>query len=99
MRPHPILTNRFNLQNIANTLNGQMSTTIPRSQSSTNILERVQPTSNTTLNSELSNNYYNPRVITHLTPELRVTYNKIMEIRRKPIYMRMQELFMEIDQL
>ena len=99
MRPHPILTNRFNLQNIVNTLNGQMSTTIPRSQSSTNILERVQPTSNTTLNSELSNNYYNPRVITQLTPELRVTYNKITEIRRKPIYMRMQELFMEIDQL
>jgi hypothetical protein len=101
MRPYPILTNRLTLQNIANSLNGQMThiRTIPRSQSSTNILESVQPTSNNTLNSELSSNYFNPRVITHLTPELRVTYNKITEIRRKPIYVRIQELFMEIDQL
>ena len=100
-RPYTNLSNRLAVQNIANSLNVQMSNirTIPRSQSSTNILERLQSTSNTTLNSELSNNYFNPRVITQLTPELRVAYDKITEIRRKPIYVRIQEIFMEIDQL
>lgn len=55
---------------------------------------------NTTI---LSTTYYQPRVynsnILSNNPILRDNYNKIIEMRRKPLETRIQELFMEIDQL
>lgn len=50
----------------------------------------------------LSSRYYEPRVfnsqtLTNIT--LRDNYNKIVEMRRKPMDTRIRELFMEIDQL
>jgi len=54
-------------------------------------------------NTVISTRYYEPRVnnsnILSNNPILRDNYNKIVEIRRKPLETRIQELFMEIDQL
>jgi hypothetical protein len=49
---------------------------------------------------QISNNYFNPRVNhASMTPEVRNNYNKIIEIRKKPTSIRIQELFIEIDHL
>lgn len=49
---------------------------------------------------QISNNYFNPRVNhSSMTPEVRNNYNKIIEIRKKPVSIRIQELFIEIDHL
>jgi len=53
-------------------------------------------------NHPLSVSYYQPRLINQSILSnniLRDNYNKIIEMRRKPIETRIQELFMEIDQL
>ena len=64
--------------------------------------------SNTNTNSinsytaSLSSRYYEPRVFNQQLLNdtvLRDNYNKIVEMRRKPMETRIQELFMEIDQL
>jgi len=51
----------------------------------------------------LSRRYYEPRLynsnVLSNNPILRDNYNKIIEMRRKPLETRIQELFMEIDQL
>jgi len=49
---------------------------------------------------QISNSYFNPRVNqSSMTPEVRNNYNKIIEIRKKPTSIRIQELFIEIDHL
>ena len=56
----------------------------------------------TATNNPISSSYYEPRVFNQSILEnntLRDNYNKIIEMRRKPIDTRIQELFMEIDQL
>jgi hypothetical protein len=56
----------------------------------------------TTNNNPISTRYYEPRVFNQSILSnniLRDNYNKIIEMRRKPIETRIQELFMEIDQL
>ena len=76
--------NRHSISNISNTEN-----------TSENV--RVNPT-----NHPLLSSYYEPRVFNQSILEnntLRDNYNKIIEMRRKPIHTRIQELFMEIDQL
>jgi len=53
-------------------------------------------------NNPLSLRYYEPRVFNQgilSNNILRDNYNKIIEMRKKPIETRIQELFMEIDQL
>jgi hypothetical protein len=53
-------------------------------------------------NNPISTRYYEPRVFNQSILSnniLRDNYNKIIEMRRKPIETRIQELFMEIDQL
>ena len=66
----------------------------------TNVNATPNNLNNTTL---LSTRYYEPRVynsnILSNNPTLRDNYNKIVEMRRKPLETRIQELFMEIDQL
>ena len=53
-------------------------------------------------NNPISTRYYEPRVFNQSILSnniLRDNYNKIIEMRKKPIETRIQELFMEIDQL
>jgi hypothetical protein len=65
--------------------------------------ERLNTVLNNNTNANhLSSRYYQPRVfnsqtLTNMT--LRDNYNKIVEMRRKPMDTRIRELFMEIDQL
>jgi hypothetical protein len=56
---------------------------------------------NPTILNLLSNSYFSPRVenISLLTPDIRSKYNRLLQIRLKPINIRIQELFMEIDHL
>ena len=69
-------------------------------ENQSNINDTPNNLNNTTI---LSTRYYEPRVynsnILSNNPILRDNYNKIIEMRRKPLETRIQELFMEIDQL
>jgi hypothetical protein len=77
----------------------------PRRLTMNDIENAVNLNNNTiqTANSNpLSIRYYEPRVFNQSILSnniLRDNYNKIIEMRRKPIETRIQELFMEIDQL
>lgn len=54
----------------------------------------------TGFNNILSNYYFEPRITTPLnTPIMRTNRAKILEMRIKPVETRIQQLFMEIDQL
>jgi hypothetical protein len=86
-----------NLNSINRTQTGQNATAEPQSDNATSNSVRQS-----SLDITLSNRYYEP---TMNNPTLlansiiRANYNKIVEMRRKPIDTRIQELFMEIDQL
>jgi hypothetical protein len=63
--------------------------------------ESTNPRIDSPVASVLSNSYFYPRLmnLSVMTPDLRTKYNRIIQIRQKPVNARIQELFMEIDQL
>ena len=87
-----------NLNSINRTQTGQNATTEPHPDNAISNSVRQSP-----LEITLSNRYYEPTIYnpTLLASNsiIRANYNKIVEMRRKPIDTRIQELFMEIDQL
>jgi len=79
---------------------GKSQSNIRRNLLNTSVITNL----NLSVNANLSNEYLNPNIIAHLNnitinADLLMKYNKIMESRRKPLNVRIQELFMEIDQL
>lgn len=63
--------------------------------------ESTNPRIDSPVGSVLANSYFYPRLmnLSVMTPDLRTKYNRIIQIRQKPVNARIQELFMEIDQL
>lgn len=63
--------------------------------------EATNPRIDSPVASVLANSYFYPRLMNLgvMTPDLRTKYNRIIQIRQKPVNVRIQELFMEIDQL
>jgi hypothetical protein len=63
--------------------------------------EATNPRIDSPVASVLANSYFYPRLMNLgvMTPDLRTKYNRIIQIRQKPVNARIQELFMEIDQL
>jgi len=75
---------------------GNYTTTMPENTLHSHNLRNT----NNDFTGQISNNYFNPRVNhASMTPEVRNNYNKIIEIRKKPTSIRIQELFIEIDHL
>ena len=64
-------------------------------------IESTNPRIDSPVASVLANSYFYPRLtnISVMTPDLREKYNRIIQIRQKSVNVRIQELFMEIDQL
>jgi hypothetical protein len=100
-----LLSHNINPRAVLNNVNSQIDFSYHymrnRYQEDSRDLLNTVINNNTNAN-HLSSRYYQPRVfnsqtLTNMT--LRDNYNKIVEMRRKPMDTRIRELFMEIDQL
>jgi len=72
-----------------------------REMQRTTITSTINPHIDSPVRTNLSNQYFYPRItnIGMMNTDLRAKYNKILQIRLKPVSNRMNDLFIEIDQL